>query len=497
MDLAQTYAQLVTTYDVLQATIDNLSLPLSTDALKNRVDVRIVGGTSLLVITVQYADAVLAADIANNLAEQLIANSPTNLTEQQQRQVAEINRQIEALNEQLEDSRQRLSLVNTELAETENALRADQLTEQRNRLVDQINDSAATVAEFSSTIANLQNRSNALNIVERARIPTTPTGTSVANATLLGALVGATLAAGLALLIEYMDDRIRTTEIAVAVLGLPVLGSIARFGGKGRLSYADRLLTSPKMPKAVSESYRSLRTNLLFARGDQNQSVFVVTSPGPIEGKTTTVANVAVSLAQAGLRVLLIDADLRRPRIHEAFGLQNKVGLTTLLHADPSLVPSVVSQVEVADGEDAIHLNQCVQATTIPNLKVITSGFIPANPAEILGSAAMQRCIEAFRTSPNIDIVLIDTPPVLVVADGALLSGSVKAGTVLVCDADRTRLAAALKAKEQLEKVGTEIVGIVLNRVNPRDEDYGYGYGYGYYYESPKPSATSSNGHKP
>ena len=108
----------------------------------------------------------------------------------------------------------------------------------------------------------------------------------------------------------------------------------------------------------------------------------------------------------------------------------------------------------------------------------------------------MQRSIEAFRSSPNIDVVVIDTPPVLVVADGALLAGSLKASTILVCDADRTRITAALKAKEQLEKVGAEILGVVLNRVNPRDEDYGYGYGYGYYYETPKQPMPSTNGHK-
>jgi non-specific protein-tyrosine kinase len=497
MDLAQTYAQLVTTYDVLQATIDNLNLSMSTDSLKRLVNVRIVSGTSLLIITVQYSDPVLASDIANNLAEQLIANSPTNLTEEQQRQVAQLNEQITALNDQLQDSRQRLSLINTELSETVDESRANQLNEQRNRLVDQINDSAATIAEFSSTIAALQNRSNALNIVERARIPTTPTGTSVANATLLGALVGATLAAGLALLIEYLDDRVRNSDNVTQLIGLPVLGSIARFGGKGQLSYHDRLITSAKMPNAVAESYRSLRTNLLFARTGDQKALFVVTSPGPIEGKTTTASNLAVSMAQAGLRVLLIDADLRRPKIHEAFNLPNKVGLTTLLHANPSTVPSVAGVEYPADSDDASYLSHSVQSTDVPNLKIITSGFIPANPAEVLGSAAMQRCIEAFRASPNIDVVLVDTPPILVVADSAVLAGSVKAQTILVCDADRTRITAALKAREQLEKVNVEILGVVLNRVNPRDEDYGYGYGYGYYYESPKAAAPSTNGHKP
>jgi len=497
MDLAQTYAELVTTYDVLQATIENLGLPLDSEALKKTVDVRIISGTSLLVVTVQYTDPVLAADVANSLTEQLIANSPTNLTEEQQRQVAQLNEQIDALNTQLVDNRERLTSINAELTDSTNDVRIDQLTEQRNRLVDQINDSAATIAEFSNTIANLQNRSNALNIVERARIPTDPTGTSVATATLLGALVGATLAAGLALLIEYLDDRVRTSERVTEILGLPVLGTIARFGSKGRPGYPERLLTSPTMPNAVAESYRALRTNLLFARGGSDQAVFIVTSPGPVEGKTTTASNLAVSLAQAGFRVLLIDADLRRPKIHEAFGLPNKVGLTMLLHAHPTLSPSTVRIDGIAEEDNSAQLSQCVQSTGVANLKVITSGFIPANPAEVLGSAAMQRCIDSFRSSPNIDIVLIDTPPVLIVADSAVLAGSIKAGTILVCDAERTRLAAAGKAREQLEKVGVDLLGVVINRVNPRDEGYGYGYGYGYYYESPAPSATSKNGHKP
>lgn len=498
MDLAQTYAELVTTYDVLQATISNLNLPLSTDSLKRSVSVRIVGGTSLLIITVRYRDPVLSADIANSLAEQLIASSPTNLTEDQMRQVALLNEQINALNAQLEDGRAQLSAVISELNETDNAIRADQLTEQRNRLVDQINDSAATIAEFSSTIANLQNRSNALDIVERARVPSNPTGTSLLNATVLGALVGATLAVGFALLVEYLDDRVRTTERAVEGLGLPVLGAIVRFRGRKKLGYPERLITHPEMPNVTAESYRAVRTKLLFSRGGngREKSVYIVTSAGPMEGKSTTASNLAVCLAQAGLRVVLIDADLRRPKIHEIFNLPNKAGLTTLLHASPSLVRSVIGGEATIEGPDAVNLKQSLQATHVPNLRVMTSGFIPANPAEVLGSLVMQRCIDAFRASANVDLVIIDTPPVLVVADSSLLAGSVRADTILIVDAQRTRMASALKAKEQLESVGTDIVGVVLNRVNPRDEDYGYGYGYGYYYETPKEATVPRNGTK-
>src|SRR5262249_42437123 len=143
--------------------------------------------------------------------------------------------------------------------------------------------------------------------------------------------------------------------------------------------------------------------NLLFTT-QSRKGVYVVTSPSPEEGKSVTTANLAVTMAQAGLQVLLIDADLRRPRIHEIFNLENKVGLTSLLFADPS------KEVNQDNGLPQMpsNLKHCLQETGIPKLRVITSGFIPSNPTEILGSVLMQRWIDTFRDSSNIDIVLID-----------------------------------------------------------------------------------------
>ena len=473
MDLAQTYAQLVTTFNILQATIDNLNLPLASDALKRQIDVHIVTGTSLLVITVQYSDPVLTADIANSLAEQLIANSPTNLTEEQTRQLVLLDRQIQVLNIQIEENRERLELVNTELAEAANAIRANELTEHRNRLVDQINDSAATIASFSTTVANLQDRINALSIVERARVPANPAGPSVAYATLLGALVGAMLAVGLVMVLEYLDDHIRTSEAVVQILNLPVLGAITQFGGRSKSQASKRLNTHPNMANATAESYRMVCTNLLFLQSDYGKSVFIVTSPDPFEGKSTTTSNLGISLAQSGKRVVLIDADTRRPSLHEIFELPNGTGL---LHGNSTVVRSLTNSDGQPNEQDIIDPLQCLQLTHIPNLYIMTSGLIPVTPAETLDSGMMQGFIEAFRASPHIDIILIDTPPALRMADASLLAGLVKADVILVLDATKTRITAAQKARWQFEAVGARIVGVVLNRVNPRDEGHGSGY---------------------
>jgi polysaccharide biosynthesis transport protein len=225
----------------------------------------------------------------------------------------------------------------------------------------------------------------------------------------------------------------------------------------------------------IAESYRTARTNLLFSSTQERNSIFMVTSANPQEGKTVTISNLAVIMAQAGLQVLLIDADLRRPKIHEVFKLDNNIGLTTLLFSDPHSLNGQDSQ----SNRLPVSFHQCVKHTSIPKLRVITSGFIPSNPAEILGSEIMEHWINTFRSSSEIDVVLIDTPPSLAATDGVLLAAKTGAEVLLVVDCGKTRRGAASKAKEQFTKLGIELKGVIVNRVNPRDEDYSY---YGYYY---------------
>lgn len=490
IDLAQTYARLATTFDVLQGTINILNLPTSPDSLSGRVGTQILAGTSLLVITVTYDDPILAADIANTLAEQLIANSPTNLTVEQQAQLNFLDTQIADLTEQIQQSRSQLADLNLVLQTTTQTAEIERLTTQRNATIDQINGAQSTIAQYTNTVATLQQRTNAIDIVERARIPTAQSGTGTLTSVLLGLILGIGVSVGVVLLIEYLDDTIRNTEETAQVLTLPVLGAVTRFGRKAKHP-SEMLLTNYPSMSPIAEGYRSARTNMLFS-DRQHNGVFIVTSPNPQEGKTTTTSNLAVVMAQAGLNVLLIDADLRRPMIHNMFNLQNEIGLTTLLYADP---PQFDRTKGDARGENALLSSEflrCVQNTDIPQLRVLTSGFIPSNPSEVLGSSAMKNWIEVFRKAPTIDIIIIDTPPTLAVADSQVLAAATNADVILVIDCGSTRRVAALRAKESFTNLGIKLKGVIANRVNPREEYY-YGYYSGYYTNSRKAPKNGAN----
>ncbi|RKD23238.1 capsular biosynthesis protein [Ammoniphilus oxalaticus] len=212
-------------------------------------------------------------------------------------------------------------------------------------------------------------------------------------------------------------------------------------------------LTNPRSP--VSEAYRTLRTNLQFSGIDRQLKRLMVTSTGPGEGKSTTIANLAIVTAQTEKKTVLIDADLRKPTVHHTFEIPNRHGLTTVITGQASA-------------------QEVVQSTTIPHLDVITAGPIPPNPAELIGSQAMTRFIEEVATL--YDQVLFDTPPVLAVTDAQILASKLD-GVIMVVNAGKTNKEMALRAKVQLENVQANIVGVVLNNKKMQGNS-----GYYYYY---------------
>jgi protein-tyrosine kinase len=211
-------------------------------------------------------------------------------------------------------------------------------------------------------------------------------------------------------------------------------------------------LTSPKSP--ISEQYRTIRTNIQFSTVDRQIRSILVTSAGPAEGKSTTSANLAVVFAQQGKKVLFIDADLRRSTMHYTFRLDNHVGLTNVLTKQ-------------------VSLERAVQSTEQENLDVLTSGPIPPNPAELLGSRSMEELLEQAFT--QYDLVLFDTPPVLAVTDAQILANLCD-GIVLVVSSGKTEIEAAQKAKEALANAKGKLLGVVLNNKKMKESQYYYYY---------------------
>jgi len=489
LGLVQTYATLVRTFDVLNGVVEALELSMNPETIKGMVTTNIVEGTSLLRITVTNTDPVLAADIANEIAVQLILQSPTNLTPAQQEQVNLLNVQINAQTEELQNLRSRLSELDTSINRdgiSEEALAL--LREQRNVLVTQINEASANIAQFTNTVASFQQRSNSIEIVESALIPSVPIRSNVFSRVVLATIFGAALAFGGILVYEYINDTLRSADDVTRALNLPVLGVIAKFGKKDD-TYASRLISNMPPFSQTAEEYRTLRANVLYSTRKDNR-VFVVSSASPEEGKSVTSANLAVSMALSGLRVLLVDADLRRPKLHTAFGLQNQIGLSNLLTkrlqsaSNTSTKAGMEAQSKSLDDLfTADTWKQVVNRTSVPNLFVITSGYSPVNPSELLGSILMRRWIKEFRKPSNFDVVVLDSPPALALSDSTVLAASVEAEVLLIVQAGRTRRSMANRAKERFDSVGGDIVGVVLNNANLRDEDY-YGFNYQYYYSN-------------
>ena len=212
----------------------------------------------------------------------------------------------------------------------------------------------------------------------------------------------------------------------------------------------------PKSPAA--EAYKVIRTSIQFAKAGNSLKTIAITSCTPDEGKSTTAANLAIVLTQTGKRVLLMDCDMRNPTVHKNFKLSNKVGLSSCISLGTALADAV-------------------QETELENLDALTSGVIPPNPSELLGSERMQHILA--RAQEEYDYVLLDTPPVLPVTD-TLVLGSLVDGLILVLDSGEVKVEMARDVKAQLMHAGANILGVVLNKV--RSEHHGYGYGYYYYY---------------
>jgi capsular exopolysaccharide synthesis family protein len=304
-----------------------------------------------------------------------------------------------------------------------------------------------------------------IRVVEKAETPRGPVSPNRMRNYQVALILGLLVGVGLALGFEHLDNTFKSPEDVKEHLQVPFLGMVPDVeaktaSGASRGPNASQVLRSPN--SAVADAYRVLRTNLIFSSAEATGRVLVVTSASPGEGKTTTLANLAAALAQNGAKVLAVDGDLRRPTLNQHFGLQKTPGLSDLIVGKAAA-------------------SQAIQSTRIDGLQMIPCGYLPPNPAELLGSPMMKQVMEALRA--HYDWVLVDAPPLLAMADAAVLA-SLAEGVVMVIAAEQATKPAVVRAIEQVRSVGGKITGVVLNRVNLARNSYYYSQYYGEYYRS-------------
>ncbi len=322
-------------------------------------------------------------------------------------------------------------------------------------------------------------RTNNVHLLDAAIVPTTPVKPNRTRNTLFGAVAGLLLGLGIAFAQEKLDASFKGQEDVERILGLSFLGIVPSIddeslpkGPAGKAAFARDLFVHTHPKSSVAECCRSIRTNLLFMSPDRPLRRLLVTSSGPQEGKTTTAISLGIAMAQSGNRVLLVDTDMRRPRLHRAFGVSNEVGLSTAVVGEAKL-----------DG--------CLKATEVPNLSVLPCGPLPPNPAELLHAERFAEIVATL--SQRYDRVIFDSPPLGAVADAAVLATQVD-GALLVLKAGKTNHEVARRAVAALASVNAPLAGAVLNDLDLESREYGYYYYYdrrGYYGEEPKPETAA------
>jgi capsular exopolysaccharide synthesis family protein len=299
------------------------------------------------------------------------------------------------------------------------------------------------------------NRQNNVRLLERARVPGAPYSPDINRAWMMAIIFGLGLGVAAAFAIDYLDDTIKTPDDVRLKLKLPFLGVAPKVQGN------ERPLLSETVPPHFGEAFRALRTALVNASTDKDTKIILTTSSQPQEGKTTVTVNLALALAIGGARVLVIDADMRRPSLHKALKLTNEKGLAELL-------------------SDTTRMREVVRRTSHPNLVAITAGDTPPNPSELLGGERMKTLLRQLSQSP-FDWVIIDTPPVLAVTDAVILAPLVS-GVTFIIGAEMTRWRMAERALETLAGGKPKSIAAVLNRVDLERNRYYYWRYYGHQY---------------
>lgn len=504
--MTATYSQMLLDRPVLQGVIDQLHLATTPQDLKKVISVDAATNTQLLVITAEDPDPQQAADIANAVAAVFAAQIRDLQSQRFAASREGLGRQISDMENQIATTTGGIAAIDTQIAAvaTQTAVAVTQtafatahpglaaqavaqtaVATARGTPAEPLATPAAApdMAEYAQLQARmtqyrtiysalvttfeqgrLSEEQTSTNVVvsEPAAVDMMPVKPKTTQNTILAAIAGMLLTAGAVFAVDALDDTIKNPEEIRRRFNIPILGMIAWHESAQDAPIA---LSEPRSPTA--EAFRALRTNITYAAVDRPLRRIMVTSPTPQDGKTTVASSLAVVLSQNEKKVVLMDADMRRPMIHRKFGLQNRLGLSELF-------------VRPLDLEGMVH------ATPLAKLAVMTSGGLPPNPSELLTSHMMGQILD--RLNQAFDLIVIDTPPVLTVTDAAALAPAMD-GVVLVAKPGVTKVGAFQQALEQLRAVNARVLGVVMNEVNPGSRKYGYYYNryyskYSRYYET-------------
>ncbi len=420
--LLESYAQVLSGRQTAVAALKAAKSSLSAGEVDDSVSAHVVSGSTIVRVTGRHSDPEIAAELATAAAQVFTA----------------------------------------QLIKDKSAVGPGTTTKKKSTATEETIDpttgatteTPATTNDSSDSKSSEKTSPVQVAVSQEAVIPSSPVSPNRGAWTLLGALVALLIAVPMSMMRQTTDRRIRSSEALADLTGLPLIGAFGFDRDAARQTLATDL--DPSHPRF--EAARIMRTNLQFLDVDQSSSVFTITSSVPGEGKTTVAANVAVALARGGQSVILIDGDLRRPRLAALFDVNSSVGLTSALVGKAPL-------------------EKAISATRVPGLDVLPSGTRPPNPAELLQTQAMSDLLTEL--SRIYDVVLIDAPPLLPVTDAALLAGA-SDGALLVVRHGRTTQEQISTSIDRLDGVGATLYGTVLTMVPARGADkYGYGYGYG------------------
>lgn len=428
---AGTYAEMLSGPSILEAAIAGLDPEQRIDAVAITVTAEPVAGTQLVRLNVTGPDRAKVTLLADAMAQVFIAQIQAMLEKPYAGRLTNLQADMTQVATRLDDTQAKINEQMAAKLRNESELQRLQsvLSEYRS-------DYRATQQDYDQLRLTATQASSPVVITERAHEPEKPARNRM-QYVLLAGLLAMLISFGIAFLIEYLDESIKTPEDVNHALGLGTIGTIEQFGRK-----EEKLIVISKPYSPAAEAFRVLAANLRLSGADNPVRTILVTSPAAHEGKSVVAANLAIAMASAGLRVVVVDADLRLPQLHSLFGLSTEQGLGDALRHG--------------------SINGHLASTGVDGVSVLTSGTLPSNPVEAIGSVQMKQLL--VELAQHADLIIIDSPPVLTLADTVLLAAKVD-GVLLVLRAGQTRSQAARLAVEALNQAKTPLLGVVLNAV--------------------------------